>query len=60
MFTLNSVISILVQDLFNVVAIYVLNLNSREWFIGFAAVGCALSSCVIASSIVKACRRSKH
>lgn len=60
MFTLNSVISILVQDLFNVVAIYVLNLNSREWFIGFAAVGCALSSCVTASSIVKACRRSKH
>ena len=60
MFTLNSVISILVQDLFNFVAIYVLNLNSREWFIGFAAVGCALSSCVTASSIVKACRRSKH
>lgn len=60
MFTLNSVISILVQDLFNVVAIYVLNLNSREWFIGFAAVGCALSSCVTASSIVKAYRKSKH
>ena len=59
MFTLNSIISILVQDLFNVVAIYVLNLNSREWFIGFAAVGCSLSSCVIASSIVKACRKSK-
>ena len=59
MFTLNSIISILVQDLFNVVAIYVLNLNSREWFIGFAAVGCSLSSCVIASSVVKACRKSK-
>ena len=54
MFTLNSVISIIVQDLFNLVATQILVLDSREWFIGFAAVSCSLSSCVIASSLIKA------
>ena len=54
-FTLNSIVSILVQDAFNLVAVQVLNLNSREWFVGFAALASALGSCVIASSLVKAC-----
>lgn len=58
-FTVNAVVSIAIQDIFNVVAIYGLHLTSRGWFWGFAVLSCILGFVVVITSVVHVCTRQK-
>jgi hypothetical protein len=54
-FTVNAAVSIIVQTLYNVVAVYALGLTSRGWFWGFVVLSGALGLLACASSLIGKC-----